>query len=176
VSGVDLDLSVRTVAPAAWSTYPWTRIFLPVAPATRIRSPEAPAVVAAAETQKPSEPAEAAPAPVEKPVHLLVRAPGSEIKILDAESSEGNVTLPAASGHFRVENSADGWTVSVKYRRSGSSLALTLEAKPEAVLYVDDEPRGKVGAIKVAKSAISKVVFKPADGGNEFTLMAKYTP
>jgi hypothetical protein len=141
-------------------------------PLAEIKPPEAPPVVAAAGTQKPSEPA---PAPVEKPVHLLVRVPGNEVKILDAESSDGNVTLPATSGHFRVENSADGWTVDVKYRRSGPSLALTLEAKPEAVLYVDDEPIGKVGAIKVTRSAISKVVFKPAEG-NEFTLMAKYSP
>jgi serine/threonine protein kinase len=144
-------------------------------PPAEIKPPEALPAVAAAETQKPSEPAEAAPAPAERPVHLLVRVPGSEVKILDAESSDGNVTLPAASGHFRVENPADGWTVNAKYRRSGSSLALTLEAKPAAVLYVDDEPIGKVGVIKVSRSAISKVVFKPAEG-NEFTLMAKYTP
>jgi hypothetical protein len=146
------------------------------------KPPETPAAAVAETTKAPeTKPPEAQPeavaAPVEKPVHLLVRAPGSEIKIVGADSSEGgDVTLPTSSGNFKVENAADGWAVNVRYRRAGSSLALTLEAKPVAMIYIDDEPKGKVGTIKVSKSAISKVVFKPAAGGNEFALMAKYTP
>ncbi len=108
---------------------------------------------------------------------VLVRVPGSEgIKIVGAESNEGVVTLPAASGTFKVENQSDGWSISLRYRRAGSGLALTVEAKPVAMVYVNDEPRGKSATLKVSKSDISKFVFKPTSGAGEFSLMAKYTP
>jgi hypothetical protein len=63
----------------------------------------------------------------------------------------------------------------LKYRRRGSSLALTLESKPVAMIYLDDEPKGRSTTITVGKGSISKVVFKQPSG-SEFELMAKYTP
>ncbi len=69
---------------------------------------------------------------------------------------------------------ADGWTVSVKYRRVGSGLSLTVESTPLAMVYFEDSPLGRVGTVKVGKAPAQIVFHRPA--GGEFALIVKYAP
>jgi len=113
-------------------------------------------------------------APAVKPGRLFVRALGGEVRISGATASGSDVYIQGAAGSFTVLGDADGWSVSVKYRRAGSGLSLTLESSPLAMVYFEDSPLGRVGTVKVGKAPVQIVFHRPA--GGEFALILKFAP
>ncbi|MCA1828239.1 MAG: serine/threonine protein kinase, partial [Myxococcales bacterium] len=144
-----------------------------VAPKPPPEPPPEPARQAAA----PAAPPQPAPGPVAaavKPGKLLVRAPGAEVRITGATATGSDVEIAGKSGAFTVQDDADGWSVAVKYRRAGAGLALTVESTPPALVYFEDSPLGRVGAIRLG-AAPAQIVFRRPTGG-EFALIVKYAP
>ena len=82
--------------------------------------------------------------------------------------------IAAKSGAFTVVDDADGWSVAVKYRRAGGALSLTVESTPLAMVYFEDSPLGRIGAIKVGGAPVQLVFRRPT--GGEFALIVKYAP
>ena len=116
------------------------------------------------------------PAAVAEKGRLIIRGLGNDISVAGAVNDNGGAEVPVGGGgNFSVQSATDGWNISVKYRKSGGSLSLTVESKPLAVVYSDDAPLGRVGTVKVGKSAPTKIVFKQPAGG-ELVLIAKYAP
>jgi len=140
--------------------------------APRPKPPARPPAAAPAETAAPTPPPPAAP--VIKPGKLLVRAPGAEVRITGAHAAGSDIEIAAKSGAFTVVDDADGWSVAVKYRRAGAGLSLTVESTPLAMVYFEDSPLGRIGAIKVGGAPVQLVFRRPT--GGEFALIVKYAP
>ena len=103
-----------------------------------------------------------------------MRAPGAEVRIAGATAAGSDVDIAGKSGAFTILDDADGWSVAVKYRRAGAGLSLTVESTPLAMVYFEDSPLGRIGAIKVGGAPVQLVFRRPT--GGEFALIVKYAP